>query len=304
MLTLFAMPKPFRGHIGTIQRNAIGSWARLRPPCQILLFGNEEGTGEVANEFGAHHVPDVACNEYGTPLVNDLFERAQRLADYELLCYVNCDVILMDDFMRALQKVSGLKKRFLMVGACWNLGFAEHLRFDETNWQEWLRSLVREKGEPRGPDGIDYFALSRGLYERLPPFALGRAGFDNWLIWKARSVKAAVVDATNAVMAIHQNHDYSHVAGGRNWSYWGEEARRNIELAGGLRHCYLTWDANYRLGPRGLKRNLGGYFRLKFRWINSVGRWWWWILDLTFPLRQSLGLRMSTLKRLKAYLFR
>lgn len=29
MLTIFATPKPFQGHVGIIQRNAIGSWVRL-----------------------------------------------------------------------------------------------------------------------------------------------------------------------------------------------------------------------------------------------------------------------------------
>ena len=102
MLTIFALPKPFRGHIATIQRNAIGSWARLRPSCQILLLGSEEGTAEIAKEFDVCHVPEVAVNEYGTPLLNDLFEKAEKLARYELLCYVNCDIILMDDFIQAV----------------------------------------------------------------------------------------------------------------------------------------------------------------------------------------------------------
>jgi hypothetical protein len=30
-LTIFAVPKPFEGHIGMIQRNAIRSWKGLRP---------------------------------------------------------------------------------------------------------------------------------------------------------------------------------------------------------------------------------------------------------------------------------
>ena len=30
-LTIFAVPKPFEGHIDVIQRNAIRSWQRLRP---------------------------------------------------------------------------------------------------------------------------------------------------------------------------------------------------------------------------------------------------------------------------------
>ena len=42
MLTIFSTPKPFRGHIGVIQRNAIESWKRIHPDVEIILFGDEE----------------------------------------------------------------------------------------------------------------------------------------------------------------------------------------------------------------------------------------------------------------------
>ena len=307
MLTLFTMPKPFRGHIATIQRNAIGSWVRLRPPCQILIFGDEEGTGDVAKKFGVCHVPEVAKNEYGTPLVSDLFEKARRLASHNLLCYVNSDIILMDDFVRAVDRVSRLRKYFLMVGQCWNLEVAECLAFDQPEWEEDLRGLVRHRGKLRGPFAIDYFAFPRGFYEHVPPFSLGRAYFDNWFIWKARSLKATVVDATRVVTAIHQNHDYSHVPGGISWSYHGVEAIRNLEVGGGLRHRYLIFDATHRLDPGGLKRNVGGFFRLKTHWKiakSQMGQLGWWILELTRPIRHPLGLHMANFEWVKARLNR
>ena len=40
MITLFTLPKPFVGHIGMIQRNAIQSWTRLHPDIDILMFGS------------------------------------------------------------------------------------------------------------------------------------------------------------------------------------------------------------------------------------------------------------------------
>jgi hypothetical protein len=70
LLTLFSIPKPFDGHIGVIQRNALESWTRLRPACEIVLFGDEPGVAEVARELSLKHVPDVTRNEFGTPLVN------------------------------------------------------------------------------------------------------------------------------------------------------------------------------------------------------------------------------------------
>jgi len=309
MLTLFAMPKPFRGHIAVIQCNAIGSWARLHPSCEIVLFGDEDGTRKVAKEFGIRHVPEIARNEFGTPLVSDLFERAQRLATHELLCYVNNDIILMDGFKRAVDRVSHWRESFLMAGQSWNMEISERVDFDQPEWEKRFTDLVRQKGKSRGPSYIDYFVFPRGFYNQLPPFALGRAGFDNWLIWKARAQKAAVVDASRVVIAVHQDHEYSHVPYGRKWSYRGPEARRNLELAGGTKHYYRIHDATHRLTQTGINHHLGGYFRLKHCWEKAKvhrGTFWrrvvWWLVELTHPIRHPLGLHMTNFKRIKAYL--
>src|SRR5262249_21576215 len=149
--------------------------------------------------------------ESGTPLVNDLFEKAEELANHPVLCYANCDILLRKDFLDAVQRISRWSSRFLMVGECWNLDVETALPFADRNWEAMLQDRVAKVGKPRGPFGIDYFVFSRGLYGRLPAFALGRSYFDNWLIWKVRSMGVPVVDATSEVIAIHQNHDYGHL---------------------------------------------------------------------------------------------
>lgn len=253
MLTLFTIPKPFRGHIAVIQRNAIRSWTLLRPPCEIILFGDEEGTAETAQEFRLHHVPEVARNEYGTPLVNDLFEKAQRLATNDLLCYVNADIILMSDFLWAVEQVARRKHRFLMVGQRWNVEVKEPLDF-EPHWEEQLRTSVTQRGKLLGVGGMDYFVFPRGLLGKIPPFAIGRPGWDNWMAYRARSLKTSLIDATQVVMAVHQNHDYAHNPQGQEGIRKGPEAKRNLELAGGLTHIFTLWDATHLLTRQGLKR--------------------------------------------------
>ena len=93
---------------------------------------------------------------------------------------------------------------------------------------------------------MDWFVFPAGLFGEVPPFAIGRAGFDNWLVWKARQV-GVVVDATNDVRAVHQPHGYEHVEGGMDEAYYGEEAARNLELAGGKGHVYTLHDASHVL---------------------------------------------------------
>ena len=256
MLTMFTTPRPFRGHFNTIQTNAIWSWLSLRPACEVILFGNDEGTAEIASELGIPHILDVECNEYGTPLVSSMFSIAQNIASHQLMCYVSTDIILMSDFLPAVQRID--KYPFLMVGQRWDLELNESVNFDDAQWEPRLRSLVAKHGELHPPTGIDCFVFPRGLYRNIPPVAAGRVGLDNWLVYWARLLKVPVIDATKAVTAIHQNHGHSHHPG-------GAETRRIVELMGETYYGFTLEHATWVLTSQGIKRALTPrhlYFRL------------------------------------------
>lgn len=274
MITLFSTPKPFIGHFEIIQRNAFESWTYLQPRPEIILFGDEKGTDKTAAEFGLRHVPDVACNEYGTPLLNDIFEKAQKIASHDVLCYVNADIILMSDFIRAIQSVSALKRRFLVVGQRWDLEIKQPLDFSP-DWENRLLSLIGGMGKLQENYAMDYFAFSRGMWGEIPPFAIGRMAWDNWLCYRARALSVPVVDATEAVIVVHQNHDYSHLP-----TKWKNEEKnidiedirrsaegaRNMQFMSGLDYNFTMLDATHKLtknrrlrpalGPASLKRRL------------------------------------------------
>src|ERR1700676_4512664 len=113
MLTLFSTPKPFLGHIGTIQRNAIRSWRRVYPEAEIILIGDDRGAAEVCRELGLVHVREVRRNRFGTKYLAGVYDRAQEVASYNLLCHVNCDILLMKDFRAAVERVSQTQEKFL-----------------------------------------------------------------------------------------------------------------------------------------------------------------------------------------------
>jgi hypothetical protein len=265
-LTIFATPKKFEGHIGVIQRNAIESWTRMSPRPHVVLFGTDSGTAELAREFGLEHVPNIKCNQWGTPLVSDLFEQAERVSRSPVLCYVNSDIVLFDDFAKAIIRVASLTPNFLMVGRRTDLDVTEPLSFQH-GWADALRQRARSDGKLQIARSIDYFAFSRGLYPAIPPLAIGRFWWDNWLLWKARSVHAAVVDATREVLIVHQNHDYSHTGYGRRKEevMASEESILNARLtcadsadydAGFFwRYAYTIDDATHRLTGAGLSSN-------------------------------------------------
>ncbi len=251
MLTIFATAKPFQGQFASIQRNAIQSWTLLQPRPEVILFGDDKGTAEVAKELGVEHEPKVELSDYGTPLLNDLFEKAQNRASYDLLCYVNADIILMSDFMAALRQVANQMPRFLMVGQRMDVDVKGPIDFS-MGWEEKLRAYVSQHGRLQSPTGIDYFAFRRGMWGDIPGFAIGRPAFDNWLLYRACALGASLVDATNVTTAIHQNHDYSHVPTGASGVWQGPEAKRNLELTGGRQHLYSIRDATHRLAPSGV----------------------------------------------------
>ncbi len=260
MITLFSIPKPFKDNIAVIQRNAIKSWTMLRPACEVILFGDEEGTAAAAREFGVRHVPELVRNKHGTPLLSDLFTRAQEMASNDLVCYVNGDIIFMDDFPRAVGKAAGLKDRFLMAGRRWNIDIPEPVDFGP-GWEGRLRDRVRRDGELYSHDGIDYFAFTKGLLGEMPPFAIGRPAWDNWTIYRARSLKVPVIDSTEAITCIHQNHNYGHIKDIANRFGKGPEAVRNFELCGGWGHFYTLFDADYTFDGDRLKPAIAYRFR-------------------------------------------
>ena len=251
MLTIFTTPKPFLGHTGIIQRNALESWRRLRPTVQILVLGDAEGATEASAAAGARYVREIETNEYGTPLVSAVFAEAERLSDSSVMCYVNADIILLGDFAAAVQRVAG-RRPFVMVGRRWDLDLREPCDFDLPGWEERLKTLAAQRGLLHAVTGLDYFGFPRGFWGPLPPLAIGRTAWDNWLIYRARALGARVIDATPVVTAIHQNHDYRHHPDGEAGVWNGSEAKRNQELTGGPQYAFTVADATHVLTRAGV----------------------------------------------------
>jgi len=273
VITLFAIPKPFDPpRTAMIQRNAIESWTLLQPKCEILLFGAERGTREAARRFGAIHVPELAFSEHGAPLLDDLFRRAREVATRPLLAYVNADVLLLADFMDAVERVADRPSAFLLAGGRWELELTRPIDFSGA-WEEAMRRRLRKRGRRGSAWLLDYFVFRRDLWGEIPPFAIGRQRWDNWLIHEALRLGAEVVDGTKAITAVHQNHDWSHIRGSERSQWhrprakWSSPDRdRNLMLAGD-RIRNLT-DATHVLKAEGVARRaprsrLYGKLRLK-----------------------------------------
>lgn len=263
MITFFTTPKPFQGKFDVIQRNAIRSWKALPGEPQVLVFGDEPGAREATRDLGVEHVVDVEKNEHGTPLVDALFARAEKLARHDILVYSNCDMIYFDDFPAALQRIR--RDRFLAVGRSWGQEIEAPVDTTDAATRARIRGLA-PSGKYRS--GMDYFAFTRGFWTQIPPLAIGRGVWDQWLIYGALQ-RGPVVDISAATTIVHQNHDWTAHPGGQAWIWQGPEIARNKELAGPIALTYTIQDASHRLGRSGvrpvIKRQRVG------RWLYNVG---------------------------------
>jgi hypothetical protein len=255
MVSIFSIPKAFKGHVGTIQRNAITSWTLLQPRPEIILFGNDAGTAELASELGLRHIPEIASNEYGTPLLNDLFCQAELNAVSSTMCYINADIVVLSDFWRLLARPIESMKRFLIVSERINLDVTEEIRFDG-DWEVPFRQHIQKSGIRSGHMGIDIFAFPKGTYPHVPEFGIGRTLFDQWLIKAARESGIPVIDLSRAAAVIHQNHDYKHVAGGADWIWRGKEAEHNLRLYDAAPHSFTLLDCTHELTADGVLRRI------------------------------------------------
>ena len=254
-LTLFTTCKPFIGRAAMIQRNALRSWKQLCPPCEVLVFGNETGVEESCKELGFRHFTDVARNDFGTPLINDLFVQAERRAQYDCLAYVNADIMLTSDVIAAAQTVSGYFDKFLLIARRWNVDVVSEWSVQPPDWDAELRRYAAAHGMLEPPDGgTDVFVYRRGTLTNLPPFAIGRSRCDSMLILEARRGVVPVIDATDVLTSLHQNHDYSHIARTTEEQLKGPESIVNERLLGGEKFVFTALDATHVLTESGIER--------------------------------------------------
>jgi hypothetical protein len=286
MLTIFTIPKPFKGRIATIQRNAIQSWQLLRPRPEIILFGNEEGAAQVAAELGMLHEPQIASNEYGAPLLDDLFRRAELRASSQWMCYVNADILLLSDFGTAVEQVTKAFGKFLCVSKRMNIDVAEAIKFT-ADWETPIKARCRGTGQPGDHTSIDVFVFPKGAYRNVPNFGIGRLWFDQWLIKAAKEEKVPVVDLSLVAPVLHQNHDYNHVDGGRERIWRGKEAEHNLRLYGGVMHACTLLDVTHELTADGTFRRV----RLRRPAFETRHLFWDLFVRRTVGLRNALKLR-------------
>ena len=246
LLTLFTAPKPFTDpHIAVIQRNTLRNWKALGEMVQVVAVGDEPGIAEACQELDLVHLPEVRCNAMGTPLISSIFNLARGVNGSPFLVYANADILFLPELIAQVRTLASEKDQFLGVGQRWDLDETEALSFSG-DWAGRLRDRACRDGQLHGQTGSDYFIFPRRCFKEIPDFAVGRAGWDNWMIFWGRWQHWAVVDMTESLMTIHQNHGYAHLPGGVI-HYQQPETQDNVRLGGGRRTIFKLSDATHEI---------------------------------------------------------
>lgn len=253
MITFFTIPKPFTNpHISIIQKNAIKSWISINAQKEIFLCGNDYGVKEVAQKLNIKHLPNIETNKFNTPLLNSAFKEACKIAQSNIICYINCDIIILSNFLNCLRDIAKFSE-FLIVGRRIDLDIAYPIKFNE-NWELDIKEKIKNCGQLHGYSGIDYFIFPKNIKIKMKKFAVGRPGWDNWFLFESRKKRIPVIDATQVATTIHQNHDYSHHKKGGKGILFGSEARQNFKLADNLGALMNIMGANLILTKNGFRR--------------------------------------------------
>eukprot|EP00897_Mesotaenium_endlicherianum_P000853 jgi/Mesen1/10769/ME000091S10317 len=250
-LTIFCAPKPYTGEPEDPQRRALLSWLRLSPPPQIVLLGEDPTFHALAAEFkGRVSVePELDYNFYGVPLFHSMIAKAQS-AETDLSMIINGDIILLNDLMPAVLKMSAYFDHWILTAARWDLSADFPFNFDPANkdldspnFDADIRKYARAKGSLHTYGGVDFWMWNNSPLPlhtgNMPPFAFGRGKYDNWLTHEA--VEAGlrqVVDASDAVTSIHVAHSYAHVVESQEVSgkvadtksFWSTRKKSSWEL--------------------------------------------------------------------------
>lgn len=213
-LTIFTSLKPATGRAAVIQARSLENWSKV---------------------FGG-----VKVVEFKGPLIpfREMVKMVEHDSDCELLMYANADILFDRQQIVALrgrlcERMSNMfDGRFLLTGQ---------------------RVDILEDGAKRlhRPSGMDYFVFKRGMFHDLPKVMMGRAYCDSALVAYCLRRNIPVIDASFALRAEHQFHDYGHVAGGRQTVWSGDEALSNKR--GNELHDYgpNVLDATHTLLPDG-----------------------------------------------------
>ena len=298
-MILFSSPKPRREDTEAVQISAFRSWRRIFPKARILLFGDGDTWESFARDEGLELVGPLPLGAEKGEVIQFLFEKVSVLAGDEIAMYLNSDILLDSSAPAAIASLESLPAPWLASARRCCLGeWVGPALEKEEDWQEFYER-ARKEGVFGEACAMDMFLFRKLSFQMMPPFLIGHRGWDNWMIYHARSQNIPVIDISAGMRVIHCDHDYSYAKGNSAPSRRdGPLEEANLKMLGGEERLFHLGYATHEwlegiVQPR---RGWGMMQRNMELWQIQHSRqsWWWTPLRRIFhPLIKKWQLRTT-----------
>ena len=207
-VVIFSTFKPFLPDFETEQLNALRSWKKLRCNPKIVIIGDDFGVKDICKQENVIHHPIVEKNQYGTPLVGDIFIQGWKYANDDDICiFVNGDIILTDSLCIGLDKFvkdypNYKTQKFLITAIRWDWYNFKKIDFSDKKWEQQIKTNM--KGKYANPNAIDLFIHRKNTIRNIPTSGIAKFAYDSWIVGYANSKFNVTINATKIIKIYHQ----------------------------------------------------------------------------------------------------
>jgi len=233
------IPRSFIDTYLTPQVNALNMIRNYDPSANIVLYSDDDGVKDYASK-NLYHAPDVVIKKGRLPLVNEALKYCAINFPECYICYINSDMLLVGNTKELINYIDKrFSGNFIATGYRCNLHIDTVIKSNEIPDLLTKCSCKKTKGRH---SALDVFIFKSDIFRLLsmPNFRVGRPGWDNWLAAKCRILGFALIDISNVVTLVHQEHPPAHVQGTWkvSWPIWKEH---------GISHFASLLECNYRV---------------------------------------------------------
>lgn len=208
-VVIFSTFKPFIKDFIVEQTNALHSWKNLRCKPKIVIIGNDLGVENICKKEKVINHKEVKKNEYGTPLVQDIFENGWKYANENDICiFVNGDIILTNSLCDGLEKFvkeypNYNKLNYLITSIRYDWYNFKQIDFANPNWESHINQDM--KGEYSPPSAIDIFIHRKGTINFIPDYSgIAKMSYDSLIMAHANKHFDVTINATKIIKIYHQ----------------------------------------------------------------------------------------------------
>jgi hypothetical protein len=198
-ILLFTTAGKLEGENLMFTKASFSSWKKQN--LDVVLFG-EPFHKELCDEYGFILDINYERDEFGLPIVRDLYLSSQRYKGYDVYCFTNGDIIFHNSILDSINAITF--DNFLAVGQridVFNLPEIDYLTESIKDIEDKLSKCSQEL---HNPGGIDYFAFTPGFWDlnNMPDFSKARNRYDHWLVgYGLTEGNGPVIDLTKTFTA-------------------------------------------------------------------------------------------------------